>query len=437
MSHGVSPVTIKDVPAIVTAEPYKLPPFWKTLALIFIAIGVVAFAWGIMTPEKAKHAWIVFQVNFTFWFLLAAASTCFSAVLQICNAQWARPLYRLFESGANFFLWSPVILLVLFVLRGYNEIFIWAHETFPGKEVWLQPWYLYMRDILSMLFLIYFGRRVVYHSIRRDIGAIRSGLTKVEGSAASRWSEKKYDCYVTNWGSDSRAEIQRSTDCMIRLSPAVIIIYSIVVSLVAYDQMMSIDPEWYSTLFGGFIFMGGAYIATAWCGMLVAVSRAVHPLFVSKVERRTLHDLGKLIFGFGIFWAYLMWSHYLPIWYANMPEETHYVLVRLREQPWHSVAWIVLGMCFILPFLLGLSRDVKQTPPLLFCTGMIVICGIWLEHYLLLVPSLYPHTIPFGLVEVAVTLGFLGAYVLSTASFLAKAPLIPFGDLYLKTDPSH
>src|SRR5262249_36924478 len=159
--------------------------------------------------------------------------------------------------------------------------------------------------------------------------------------------------------------------------------------------------------------MGAVYLAMAWNSMWVGLVRSSHPLFTLKVERRTLHDLGKLLFGFGIFWTYLFWSHYLPIWYGNMPEETQYIILRLREQPWHDVAWMVLAMCFIIPFLLGLSRDVKQTPPLLFCTGMIVACGLWLEHYLLFTPSLYPHEIPFNVTDIAVTLGFFGAFLLS------------------------
>ena len=438
MSHGLSPVSIKDVPSIVEAAPYDLPTFWKVMCGIFILFGAIVFFGALSHPEGSKHAWVAFHVNFLFWFILSAASTGFSSALQICNAQWARPIRRLFESSATFFLISPIFLVIMYLGGAYNELFVWSHEAVPGKENWLTPNYVYLRDIVAMLILIFVSRRVVYFSIRRDIGAIRSGLTGVDSAKLSRWSAKCYDRYVTNWGSDAKAEIKKTSDAMGMLSPVVVILYAYLTTLVTFDQLMSVDPHWYSTMFGGFIFMSGVYVAMAWCSMLVGLSRGISSVFVAKIERRTLHDLGKLLFGFGIFWAYLFWSQYLPIWYGNMPEETEFLIIRLREQPWHDLAWMVLGCCFIIPFMLGLSRDVKQHPPLLFCTGMIVACGIWLQHYLLFAASLYPHEIPFDITEVGVTMGFLGIYLLCANFFLSKAPLIPFGDFYqTSSEPAH
>ena len=134
MSHGPSAVTINDVPTIVTAEPYLLPPIWRGMSFVLLVFGLIMFCGQLSTEDGAKHAWTAFQVNFIFWFCLAAASTCFSSVLTICNAEWARPIRRLFESGSTFFLWSPAVLLVLFVFKAYNHIFIWAREPVPGKE---------------------------------------------------------------------------------------------------------------------------------------------------------------------------------------------------------------------------------------------------------------------------------------------------------------
>jgi len=150
------------------------------------------------------------------------------------------------------------------------------------------------------------------------------------------------------------------------------------------------------------------------------------------IKRKTLHDLGKLLFGFGIFWAYLFWSHYLPIWYGNMPEETAFIILRLRVAPWRDLAWLVLGMCFIIPFMMGLSRDLKQVPVLLACTGIISSIGLWLMMYLLFAPTIYPDHIPVGMMDVAVGIGFVGLFALSAARYLERNPLIPFGDLYLE-----
>lgn len=430
MSHSDSPVSVDDVQQIVEAEPLRVSNTAKTVLWSFFAIGVGAFVVGLLStdPSTAKATWVSLQVNFTYWFMLAAASTCFAAVFHICNAQWARPIRRIFEASSQFFTFSVIPLFVL--IFGHTSIFKWATEEHTGKEFWLNPGFFYTRDIFAVLLLIWLGRRLVFLSVSKDIGAIRGGLTGAKD--IERWKSKMYDKYVEDWSKDTKSELGRIESSMGMLSPVVVILYSLIMSLVAFDQIMSVDYHWYSTLFGVLFFMSGVYATMAFASMGVYFFRQLHPLFRVKVERRTLHDLGKLLFGFGIFWAYMFWSHYLPIWYGNIPEETGWIITRLREMPWQPFAWMVLTACFFVPFLLGLSRDVKQVPILLFATGSIVACGLWCQQYLLIAPTIFPTTIPLSLIDLGITLGFLGAYVLSCLRFLEQMPLMPFGDFYAK-----
>ena len=100
------------------------------------------------------------------------------------------------------------------------------------------------------------------------------------------------------------------------------------------------------------------------------------------------HDLGKLVFAFCLLWTYLGWSHYLPIWYGNLPEETGFLLVRARS-PWAPLAGTVLAACFVIPFVVLLSREVKRRAGSLFAICAVVVVGMWLERYLLVVPSVW------------------------------------------------
>jgi len=430
MAHGKSPVTVDDVELIVEAKPLCIPA-WANLAFIVLAVvGLVAFLVELFSGD-AKHAWMALQVNYLYWLSVAAASTGFAAVFHICNAQWARPIKRIFESATPFFTMSFVGLPVLYF--GHKYLFSWAHFHIPGqgKALWLSAWFVYPRDFVLLLLLIWVARKVVCLSVKRDILAIRGGLTKASKEAIDRWSHQRYDKLVGD-SKDAKAEIEKATGLMGRFSPAVVAVYAVTMTFIAFDQIMSVDPIWYSTMFGGFYFMSGVYLAVAFASMGVAICCMTSPLFLKKIERRTLHDLGKLLFGFGIFWAYLFWSHYLPIWYGNLPEETGWIILRLREEPWRNIAWLVLGMSFITPFLLGLSRDIKQIPQLLFATGVIVAVGIWFQTYLLFAPTLYPKILPFGFVDFAVGIGFLGLYAKCAFSYLAKVPLMPFGDFYSK-----
>lgn len=426
MAHGVGTITEEDIKDIVKAKPFVISSVVQYVLWGIIALGTFVFIKG--TISDKVHTWASFQVNFTYWFALAAASTCFSAVLQICNGQWARTIRRLFEASSNFLLISALIPVVLYF--GHTNLFSWAHHPVAGKEIWLSSKFLYLRDILAILFLAFVARKFVFLSIQRDIGAIRGGLTGVSKEDSKRWYDKAYDKYVDGWAKDSIREIEAVSAKMSKLAPFTMIVFCLVLSFIAFDQIMSVEPHWYSTLFGVLYFMSGAYIAMAWCCICFALIRDRHPIFLSKIKQNTLHDLGKLLFGFGIFWAYMFWSHYLPFWYGNLPEETGWLITRVREKPWHCLAWITLGLCFIVPFLIGLSRDVKRVPALLLLLGLIVAAGIWLQLYILFVPTLFPHYIPLSLTDIFITMAFMSAYLLSVFSFLKKAPLIPFGDMY-------
>ncbi len=427
MAHGEFSVSKSDVVSIVEAPPLKISSMARFVLISLMFIGLLAFVHE-LTNGDAKHAWTSFHVNFLYWFCIASAASCFSAVFHICNAQWSRPIARLFQSALPFMQWSPVILIVLYFGHGY--LFDWAHHEIPGKGVWLTSGFLFTRNVLAVCFLAFLARKVICCTVRRDIAFIRSGATEADPEKAKRWQHKRYDGMTKDWGDDNAAALEESHLRMSRLSPLIVIFYAVIMSLVAFDLIMSVDPHWYSTMWGGYYFMSGVYMAMAWVAIGVALVRKYHPLYLTKVDRPVLHDLGKLLFGFGIFWAYLFWSHYLPIWYGNLPEETGFIIIRLRDEPWHSIAWMTLGCSFIIPFLLGLSRDVKQIPALLMATGTIAAIGGWLNIYIMFAPTLYPDVLPFNFTDLAITLGFMGAFLYSASSFLSKVPLIPFADLY-------
>jgi len=245
----------------------------------------------------------------------------------------------------------------------------------------------------------------------------------------SRWLSKCSPNCIDETGTPEEA-ITKIFNRNGTLSPVCVIVFALSMSLLAFDILMSVDPHWYSTMFGGFYFMSAVYLAVAFAAIGVCIAISQNELFQGAVKKSTLHDLGKLLLGFGIFWAYLFWSHYLPIWYGNLPEETAYMILRLREYPWRTVAWTVFGMCFVVPFILGLSRDVKQIPVLLALTGLIVAVGLWIQYYLLFAPTIYPNHISINLNDVGVGLGFLGLYGLLSVKYLTSVPLIPFGDLF-------
>jgi hypothetical protein len=208
-----------------------------------------------------------------------------------------------------------------------------------------------------------------------------------------------------------------------RLAPLYTVLYAIVFSLVAFDGIMALQPHWFSNLLGGFYFMGsflGAHMLLA----LLSIYGASHLGISDLVSPKQRHDLGKLAFGFTVFWTYLMWAQFLVIWYGNLPEETGFVFARLWGN-WLPVGSAVLLGMFIIPFfgLLGVAPKKVRASFAFFAT--VSLLALWLERYLLVMPSVTALPGPkFETPEAGPTLLFLGLYLLAYALFARTFPMV-------------
>jgi hypothetical protein len=192
---------------------------------------------------------------------------------------------------------------------------------------------------------------------------------------------------------------------------------------VAFDGIMALQPHWFSNLLGGFYFMGsflGAHMLLA----LMMIYGASHLGVADLVSPKQRHDLGKLCFGFTVFWTYLMWAQFLVIWYGNLPEETGFVFARLWGH-WLPVGKVVFIGMFLLPFFGLLGVAPKKTRGILGFFAVVSLTSLWLERYLLVMPSVTALPGPvLGTPEAGPTLLFLGLYLLSYALFARTFPMI-------------
>jgi hypothetical protein len=196
---------------------------------------------------------------------------------------------------------------------------------------------------------------------------------------------------------------------------------------------MSLDPHWTSTLFGAYYFIGSFYSALAMLVILTALKSSSAGL-KDYISNRHFYDLGKLLLGFCLLTGDFFYSQFLVIWYGNLPEETKYVILRVRRSPWEPLAWAVLTVCFLIPFVVLLSRKVKMRPNPMILLSVLILIGMWFERFLLIAPSLWKgQTIPFGFEEVFITAGYFGGMGLTVLYFLNKFPILPVSDpLFVK-----
>ncbi|HAA03201.1 MAG TPA: hypothetical protein DCE18_07505 [Syntrophobacteraceae bacterium] len=391
----------------------KLRP-WQIGCGLLALLGLTAFVVGALGSHPLR-AWQTFLVNYLFWLGIACGSVLFVAILNLTNAHWARPMKRLAEAPAAFL---PVALVLLMVLvLGREHLFPWVRQPVAGKSWWLNVGFLFGRDGLGLLVLTATALGLVYHSVKADLNWISKQAAGNLAQPISPRPPTKPDAEETrNW----RAQVV--------LSPIYAILYALVLSLIAIDFIMSLDSQWVSTLFGAYYFIGSLYTALAMLLVLALWSRkglGLEPF----LHTNHFHDLGKLLLGFCLVTGDFFYSQFLVIWYGNLPEEAKYVILRIRFSPWEPLAWTVLVMCFALPFVVLLSRKIKMKPFPMMVLCVVILVGMWLERFLLVAPSLWKgREMPLGLMEIAISTGFLGIMGGCVLTFLQRFPIVPVGD---------
>ena len=381
------------------------------LSAALAAIGLVTFLVGAAGDHPA-HVWQAYVINFLLWSAAAQGAVLFSAVTHITKARWSGPLDGLSGAFAGFFPVSIGLFLILFL--GKAHVFPWIHEDLHGKEVWLNIPFLFTRDAAGLLILYGLGFAFLTCSLRLRLDPStrpEAGLRRLVSGASAL----------------DAAGTDRIRSRMSLLAGLYIFAFAFVLSLIGFDLVMGMDPHWVSTLFGAYHFVKSFYIGLGSVIMLAAIVY-LRPGKDSGLTSNHFHDIGKLFFAFCLMWADFFYVQLVVIWYGNLPEEAHYVILRAMLPPWRPLAWTVFGMCFILPFLILLNKRLKTNPPFMLGLCAMVFVGMWLEHMLLLGPALSPGTadIPLGVSDVLIFAGFLGLMMLAVASALKLFPeLIP------------
>jgi hypothetical protein len=367
--------------------------------------------------DDATRAWQLFHVNWLYFTGLAGGSVAFAAVQKVTNAKWSGLVIRFAEASVAFLPLSLIGLVLIFTF-GYHAIYgpmeSAAHGLQHSKEVWLSRPFMFGRLFVGLTLLYWIGWRLIRSDLIPDMYATRVVAGPGRRSLFERWTR----------GYDGSAPAARAVEDRIhRLAPLYVVVYAIVFSLVAFDGIMALQPHWYSNLLGGFYFMG-SFLGAHMLLCLMSIYGAAHLGISDLVSPKQRHDLGKLAFGFTVFWTYLMWAQFLVIWYGNLPEETGFVFARLWGD-WRPVGGAVLIGMFIIPFfgLLGVAPKKVRLTFGFFAT--VSLLALWLERYLLVMPSVTALPGPrFEQPEAGPTLLFLGSYLLVYALFARTFPMV-------------
>ncbi len=389
---------------------------------LFIAafIGVLVSALGIVFLAMGGHApvdevagahhfhwthrlWINLWVNNVYFTGLALIGVLFLAIQYAAQAGWSAYIKRIPEAFGAWLPVAGVLTIILYFITNYASdhfhVFHWLDHDLvdpdsekydaliAGKSAYLnQPFFL-VRTITYFVLWI-----AMFWMIRRE--SLSEDLTGRE----EHWRRIRI------------------------LSTFFIIIFAITSSTAAWDWVMSVDPHWFSTLFGWYSF--SSWFVAGLAAMTLLIIWLRERGYLLELNSSHLHDLGKYIFAFSIFWAYLWVSQFLLIYYANIPEESVYFVERLKSGQYAWIFYVNLILNFFFPFLVLMTRDSKRHTIFLKIVCPVLLIGHWFDFYLMIAPGTLQEHGGFGLIEIGVSLIFASFFILVVMNALKKAPLV-------------
>lgn len=353
--------------------------------------------------QIANRPWSALYVAAFFFFMIALGVLAFYAIQYASQAGWSPVLFRVMEGITAYVLPGGLIVLAIAVASGtigHYNIFIWmdpevvAHDKLlQGKSGWLSlGWF-----------------------------AIR-GLIFIAGWSLYRHFSRKFS--IANDTATDNSNFKK----VFRISAAFLVFFIYTESIMSWDWIMSVDPHWFSTLFGWYVFAGMAVSGITVIAFISLYLKSRGHLVI--VNDSHIHDLAKFMFGFSIFWAYLWFSQFMLIWYANIPEEVTYFITRIED--YNGLFFGMLVLNFVFPFLVLMNSDYKRIPWFVVMAGIIILIGHYIDVYVMIMPATVGDRWSFGIPEISSVMLFAGLFLFIVFTALTKAPLVVKRNPFLK-----
>jgi hypothetical protein len=357
---------------------------------------------------------------------IAMVGPLLSAIFEMSGAKWGRPLRRLAEGTVAL---MPVGLIALIVLVAAGNSYLpWVHEHphHGGKAVWLTRGFWDIRVLLSLLAVYGVGLAFVRLTLKRDF-CVQEVKETFKG---------KLGDMLTKGIKDPEKEIAVLNTKIARLAPPLAILYAVLFSLLGFDLIMALEPDWFSTLFGAWYFIGNVFTGLAVVAIL-AVAVARQKGMDKFLTTNRLSDMATLLLAFCLVNGDFFWNQYLTIWYANLPEETFYVIERTAEigSAWRALSFVSLATFFFIPFLALLFRKVKRNHLLLIGVALTAVVGVLLARFIEIAPSIahIDHTqlgaaALTAVASLLILIGLLGGGLVIFVKLSSNVPIMAVGD---------
>ncbi|WP_395047013.1 quinol:cytochrome C oxidoreductase [Flavobacterium sp.] len=348
--------------------------------------------------QLQNKPWAALYVAALFFMLISLGVLVFYAIQHAAQAGWSPVLFRVMEALTSYLVPGAIIVYVLLVLSGlgFNHLFVWMDpevvkhdELIQGKAGYLNVPFFLIRAAIFM------GGWIFYRQ-----------YTRKNALALDETHDATY--YKKNF----------------KASAAFLAFFLVSESMMSWDWIMSVDPHWYSTLFGWYVF--ASFFVSGITVIALTTLYLKSKGYLENVNNSHFHDLAKFMFGISVFWTYLWFSQFMLMWYANIPEEVTYFKFRIEH--YNLPFFGMVAMNFVFPILILINTDFKRVPWIISMAGIVILCGHYLDFHNMIYPATVGDQWFIGISEISSILFFAGLFIFVVFTTLAKQALLPKGN---------
>jgi hypothetical protein len=369
---------------------------------IGLAVAGLLLSAAAATADPARFSY-AYLWGFSFCWVAVLGCLFFVVLQHLTRSIWSVVVRRVAEAVAAHAGWLLLLFAPILLFAWQSDsfhLFVWldpkhlAHDaTLQGKRPYLNPIFFTLRSLGFLLAWAGFG----WFYVSRSLGQGRSSGGNAEALAMRRWS------------------------------PVFMVVFAFTLTFASFDWLMSLNPHWYSTIFGVYVFAGVFTTALALVTLGGLDLQRVGRLEAARIRPDHLYPLGALLFGMSCFWGYIAFSQFMLIWYGNLPEETVFYASRLRGG-WQVVSVLLPLLRFAIPFCVLIGRRAKMSPQVLAAVSALVLVGQWVDLYWLIMPALHAQGPVLGWPELGPPLLMTGVLVLLWLRFLRRHSTVAVGD---------
>tara|TARA_Y100000994_G_C15643261_1_gene422157 strand:- start:24 stop:1160 length:1137 start_codon:yes stop_codon:yes gene_type:complete len=351
----------------------------------FFILGVVSTALSYLGYlNDIEHFYHSYLVSFVFWMTLSLGCMFFVLMHFAMNATWSVGMRRIAETSMSLIPYLCLFFIPLYF--GMDILYEWTHHKM--KQPYLSKDFFLARTLFYFVCWIFISRTLYYHSTR--FSSIESFQTLRKWSGVGTF------------------------------------LYALTISFAAFDWLMTLDPHWYSTMFGVYIFSGSFLVSIAFITLVLIYLRSQGVLY-NEIKITHFNDLARIMFGFTVFWAYIAGFQYYIIWYGNLPEEIEWYLAR-SHGTWMNLSLFLVFGHFVIPFLILIFDKTKKILSILATLAVLILFMHWIDLYWNVLPNLHEDTIVFNWLDITIFLAHGGFFMSLFWKRLSDHPMVPINE---------